>query len=102
ALLPRVLAWQGKRNLYSVSSVGYLTLAVDYKPVPPAARIATLKDWTRFLKAAEVDSLEGQIRFQGGALIQRVKSAPEQLMPEDFRLRPDSAGYRAGKDGKDL
>jgi hypothetical protein len=23
-------------------------------------------------------------------------------MPEEFRLRPDSAGYRAGKDGKDL
>ena len=29
-------------------------------------------------------------------------TAPEKLTPEDFRLRPDSAGYRAGKDGKDL
>ena len=28
--------------------------------------------------------------------------SPDQLTPEDFRLRPDSAGYRAGKDGKDL
>ena len=28
----------------------------------------------------------------------RLKSSP----PDDFRLRPDSAGYRAGKDGKDL
>jgi hypothetical protein len=29
-------------------------------------------------------------------------SAPERVTPADFRLRPDSAGYRAGKDGKDL
>jgi hypothetical protein len=26
----------------------------------------------------------------------------EKLTPEDFRLRPDSAGYRARSDGKDL
>src|SRR5262249_16511247 len=26
----------------------------------------------------------------------------EKITPEDFRLRPDSAGYRAGKDGKDI
>jgi WD40 repeat protein len=27
---------------------------------------------------------------------------PEHLTPQDFRLRADSAGYRAGPDGKDL
>jgi hypothetical protein len=27
---------------------------------------------------------------------------PEKIIPNDFRLRPDSAGYRAGPDGKDL
>ena len=26
----------------------------------------------------------------------------ERVAPNGFRLRPDSAGYRAGKDGKDL
>jgi hypothetical protein len=29
-------------------------------------------------------------------------AAPERTASDDFRLRPDSAGYRAGKDGKDL
>ena len=68
----------------------------------PQAPIATLKDWTRFLNAEEDDSLEGQIRLQGGDLVQRAKSAAETITPEDFRLRPDSAGYRAGPGGKDL
>jgi hypothetical protein len=41
-------------------------------------------------------------RYQGGDLLAKVNLAPEQLTPEDFRLRPDSAGYRAGKNNKDL
>ena len=45
---------------------------------------------------------KGSVRYQGGDLLAKAGRAPEQLTPEDFRLRPDSAGYRAGKDGKDL
>ena len=30
------------------------------------------------------------------------KTGGERLKPDDFRLRPDSPGYRAGKGGKDL
>jgi hypothetical protein len=29
-------------------------------------------------------------------------TAPNQLTPADFRLRPDSVGFRAGPDGKDF
>jgi hypothetical protein len=32
----------------------------------------------------------------------RALTAPEKLSAEDFRLRSDSAGYKAGKGGKDL
>jgi hypothetical protein len=31
-----------------------------------------------------------------------MEATPERITPADFRLRADSAGYRAGKDGKDL
>ena len=48
------------------------------------------------------DSQEGRVRFKGGNLLAKLMNTPEQLTPDDFRLRPDSAGYRAGKDGKDL
>jgi hypothetical protein len=27
---------------------------------------------------------------------------PREVTADDFRLRPDSAGYQVGKDGKDL
>jgi hypothetical protein len=103
ALLPRVISWQGRRNLYySRGDLGYLTLSVDYEPLPVTRQIATLKELTELLKGGEVDSQEGQVRYQGGALIQRKRSVPEQITPEDLRLRPDSAGYRAGSDGNDL
>ena len=46
--------------------------------------------------------MEGRLRYQGGALLERLRDTPEKVTPDDFRLRADSAGYRAGKDGKDL
>jgi hypothetical protein len=61
-----------------------------------------LQDWTQFWGTDEAGSFEGRIRFQGGSLRSRLTVAPGQITPDDFRLRPDSAGYRAGPDGKDL
>src|SRR5262249_6837851 len=45
---------------------------------------------------------EGAIRFQGGDLAAKAQTDATKLTADDFRLPPDSAGYRAGKDGKDL
>jgi hypothetical protein len=60
-----------------------------------------LAEWLRFWGLPEDASSQGEIRFQG-ANQSSVTNMPEKLSPEDFRLHPDSAGYRAGKDGKDL
>ena len=35
-------------------------------------------------------------------VVRPVREAPETITPDDFRLRPDSAGYQAGKDKKEL
>jgi formylglycine-generating enzyme required for sulfatase activity len=43
-----------------------------------------------------------QNTFVGGSLNQRANVDPQTVTAADFRLRPDSAGYRAGPDGKDL
>jgi len=77
-------------------------LTVQWKGLEPATRVKSLADWKQFWGGAEVDSLEGRVRYQGGDLLSKLHVAPEKLTPEDFRLRPDSAGYRAGEDGKDL
>jgi hypothetical protein len=67
-----------------------------------ASQARDLADWNRFWNQSDTGSVEGDVRFQGGDLHQRALIAPEKLTAEDYRLRPDSAGYQAGPDGKDL
>ena len=100
AMLLRLFNWQGRRNLYAANSA-YLAWLNDFV-LQPAHGPQSAQDWTQFWGADETGSFEGHIRFQGGNLRSRLTAAPGQLTPEDFRLRPDSAGYRAGPDGKDL
>src|SRR5262249_25790135 len=68
----------------------------------PVVGVNDLPTWRKFWGSTETGSIEGQIRYQGGDLAARSTNGAEKLSPEDFRLRPDSAGYRARKDGKDL
>src|SRR4029453_19487520 len=67
--------------------------------VAPTRPRTTLAEWDQFWGQSNTGSIQGEARFQGGAA---VHSAPYSLVPDDFRLRADSAGYRAGPDGKDL
>jgi hypothetical protein len=67
-----------------------------------AAKGKDLAGWNLLWKQSDTGSFEGVIRFQGGDLLQKALTAPATLTLEDFRLRPDSAGYQAGPNGKDL
>ena len=93
-----LLDWQGRGNLYGDHLLAW---CVGSKRIPPHGP-QSLADWKQFWKSSETGSLQGRVRYQGGDLLSRVAATPETITPEDFRLRPDSAGYRAGKDGKDL
>jgi tetratricopeptide (TPR) repeat protein len=46
--------------------------------------------------------LSGPPKFAGGDVYTIANAGKQRLTPQDFRLRPDSPGYKAGKDGKDL
>jgi WD40 repeat protein len=100
AALLRLLDWRGERNLFAAGGTSVRWVA-DGKLQPPRAP-TTLEEWNLFWGVADADSLEGIIRFQGGNLLSRSEADLDQLTPDDFRLRPDSAGYQAGPDGKDL
>jgi hypothetical protein len=100
AMLLHLLQWQGERNLFASGSVSVMWTAA-WEPQSPHGP-KSLKEWKKFWGSTEADSLEGRPRFQGGNLLSRSEADLDQLTPDDFRLRPDSAGYRAGKDGKDL
>src|SRR6185436_11012863 len=58
--------------------------------------------WQQLFGLENAPALSRDVRFEGGSLPQRVNMNPQSVTAADFRLRADSAGYRAGKDGKDL
>ncbi len=97
ALLRRVLSWRERHNLYACGD-SFLTWSLATDP-NPLGKLKTLAEWNSFWRQTETKSLEGRPLYEGGNL--RGKSI-DQLTPEDFRLRPDSAGYRAGENGRDL
>jgi hypothetical protein len=99
SLLRRALSWQGRYNVYEVPK-RFLHWSHD-KILPPHGP-TDLAGWKTFWDSPETGSAVGIVRRHGGDLMNRLMTAPESLTPSDFRLRPDSAGYRAGPDGKDL
>lgn len=96
--LSRLIQWRGERNLFGTGGASIRWIVAQKLELPHGPK--GMDEWKRFWGAAEVGSLEGQVRFQGGHLLERTDF--DQLTPDDFRLRPDSPGYRALPDGKDL
>jgi hypothetical protein len=102
SVLSEWVAWQGQRNVYaaSVALAGWYLASTGF--LEPEKSVKTLADWRDFWSTAESQSVEGPVRFMGADLLRKLNSEPGRLTPSDFRLRPDSAGFRAGADGKDL
>ena len=99
ALLP-LLQWRGERNVFAGRQhFGESGSPIGSRNSPHGPK--SLEEWKRFWRSAETDSLEGR-RPLSRRQPPRPTADLDQLTPDDFRLRPDSAGYRAGKDGKDL
>jgi hypothetical protein len=98
-----MVAWRGERNVYEVNRP-FLRLqqANPWRNLPPAKLPAGLAGWKKLWGETEEGSVEGHVRYQGEGLLVNVDIAAEKLTPEDFRLRADSAGSRAGSDGADL
>jgi len=102
-LLRRLLSWQEGRNLYAPPGGSLLVLHMyrHWGDKPPAEqRLKTLEEWNKFWGLSDTGSLEGLPRYRHPQASYQSPLA-EKLIPEDFRLLPDTPGYRAGKDGKD-
>jgi hypothetical protein len=99
AQLSRLLSWHDQRNLYA-EGVPFLVLGSNL--LRPTIALKSQSDWEAFWGLPATDSLQARIRYEGGDLRARLASTPEQITPADFRLHPESAGYRAGADGRDL
>ncbi|HEY7315713.1 MAG TPA: serine/threonine-protein kinase [Gemmataceae bacterium] len=100
SLLANLVGWKGEGNVFA-GGAPLLEVQRGYAAPEPVKGTQTLAAWRRLWGTAEDNSVRGVVRYQGGDLLAKVNLAPEQLTPADFRLRPDSAGYRAGKNDKD-
>src|SRR5262245_32398704 len=96
----RRLDWRDENNSYQV--VGGQWIGINSDGLFHWTSQKTLADWNTFWGLKTTGSSEDVIRFLGGNLVSRAQTQPLKLTAEDVRLRPDSAGYRAGKDKKDL
>lgn len=101
AWLPTVLDWRDQLNAYDRGGMSVTWHGEPgFIPVPKVDRSPA--EWSGYWGDTEGEALEGVVRFSGGDLAARLMTAPEKILPEDFRLRADSIGYRSGSDGKDL
>jgi hypothetical protein len=101
--LRRSLTWKGDRNQFTTRRIrGESAFTTWVYAGASGFGIKNLAEWDRFWRQDDSGSGSGKVRYRGGDFLSRADLTPEQLRPEDFRLRPDSPGYRAGKDGKDL
>jgi serine/threonine protein kinase len=98
ALLPRFLNWRDRLNLYAPG----VRFVAGYTEERVTIGAKNLAEWKQFWDPPEGDAIEGRVLYQGGNLVAKLRDTPEKLAPDDFRLRPDSAGYQAGMDNKDL
>src|SRR5262249_6616370 len=94
SLLARVVSWQDGDNLYSAGRDREFWSTDAPEGGPPSPK--SLAEWMRFWSDPDAKCQEGHVRFRGGDLGSRA-----QITLDDFRLRPDSAGFRGGEDGKD-
>lgn len=103
-LLRALVALKEQHNVYMVGTrmLHHSIISKTDTTYLAASQGKDLAAWNQFWKQTDTGSVEGDVHFQGGDLLQRAQTAPENLTADDFRLRPDSAGYKAGKDGKDL
>jgi hypothetical protein len=91
--LTRLVGWHDRRNIYGMTASW---LEFESEQTAETETLATTLDqWNQLWGVEGSGSSEGDVGL-------KLESALVAITPDDFRLRPDSAGYRAGPDGKDL
>jgi hypothetical protein len=94
--LEKLIRWRERDSVYQVTDEFFL-----YIPHPPARLFKSLGEWDTFWGLKDTGCAQGVVRMRGNPK-DRIATAPEAITPDDFRLRPDSAGYQADKNKKDL
>lgn len=96
-LLPRCLAWNESKNLYTGGLLRVGQHRGKYLDV-----IKSQKDWQIYWGLKDTDCLPGRLRYQGGDVRAMKAAGPDRLTAADFRLHRSSDGKGDGENGRDL
>jgi hypothetical protein len=97
-LSKRLLAWKEKGNLYP-PLLPLLKFTHRFADLPDSEPVKDLAGWRKFWALKdEAGSSQAELRFAAADLDERLNTAPEKVVPEDFRLHPDSPGKGKGAD----
>jgi serine/threonine protein kinase len=99
ALFRRLASWRERHNVYG--QVPHF-LSVNSTSTKIQNSVKTLPEWRSFWGLERTDALHGAVRFRDGAALGAPDFAVETIRPDDFRLDPTSAGYRASPEQRDL
>ena len=105
AFVKQLVAYQEQRNIHSGGGrLLWCRGTTGSTALSPDGTVNDLEAWQRFWGQQATTSQTGRVHFEGGAALARAISNLNsgEVTPADFRLRADSAGYRAGPNGKDL
>ena len=103
-----MIGWHGSENGYHrlgngppgpESALIHLLAGKQDEWLPAVKDLAT---WRKFWGSPETGSVAGEVRYRGGDLAARWPKESDRITPEDFRLREDSAGYRAERTARIL
>jgi hypothetical protein len=93
--------WREDHNLYQ-PGFNFLSVGDHQRPLEPMRPRRSLAEWQEYWGLEDTGSLQGPIRFQREEVFPTLPEPIETVTADDFRLHPQSAGARAGEDGRDL
>jgi hypothetical protein len=100
--ISRLFRWEERGNVYARTFESFIGLhGSSDTPNQVTGLLKDVAEWDAFWGLKETGTLRDTVRLRGDPRA-LVEETPDDIIPDDFRLRPESAGYRAGQDGKDL
>jgi hypothetical protein len=93
--LRQAIVWREQQNVYP-DGMAFLCMLGPSK----TTRVRSLAEGHELWRLTETGSLQGPVAHERP--LAAIPSADGRIDPADLRLKPNSTGYRAGPDGRDL
>jgi len=101
-LMRKVVTWSEEENAYpeNATFVKFLAAGTPFVEIPATGPAQSLDQWHGFWGLMDTGCVQGRIQFARADAV--LPTIPAKIDLSDFQLTPESAGYKAGPDERDL